>query len=181
MYRPYQKIDRRKSKVINVGNVKIGGEESIKVQTMTNTVTTDISSTIAQIARVSDIGADLVRVSIPDEDSSFALKEICKQSAVPIIADIHFHYKRAIESAKNGASCLRINPGNIGSLNKVKDVIKAAKDNNCSIRIGVNAGSLEKKILEKYHEPNPEALVESALNNIRILEDNDFYNFKISV
>ena len=181
MLRPYQKIYRRKTRVINVGNVLIGGENPITVQSMTNTLTSNTHATLSQINRIIKAGADLVRVSVPDEESSKALGEITKHSMVPIIADIHFHYKRAIESAENGASCLRINPGNIGSKEKVKDVIKAAKDNNCSIRIGVNAGSLNKKILEKYSEPNPESLVESALENIKILEDNDFFNFKISV
>ena len=181
MWRSYQQIDRRKSRSINVGNVKVGGEAPISVQTMTNTLTSDVNATVAQIKRVVKTGADIVRVSVPDQDSSYALKDICKKSTVPIIADIHFHYKRAIESAVNGAACLRINPGNIGSKEKVNEVIKAAKDYNCSIRIGVNGGSLEKKILEKYSEPNPQALVESALNNIKILEDNDFFNFKISV
>ena len=181
MWRSYQQIDRRKSRSINVGNVKVGGKAPISVQTMTNTLTSDVKATVAQIKRVVKTGADIVRVSVPDQDSSYALKDICKKSTVPIIADIHFHYKRAIESAVNGAACLRINPGNIGSKEKVNEVIKAAKDNNCSIRIGVNGGSLEKKILEKYSEPNPQALVESALNNIKILEDNDFFNFKISV
>tara|TARA_Y100001970_G_C14165463_1_gene821012 strand:- start:474 stop:1571 length:1098 start_codon:yes stop_codon:yes gene_type:complete len=181
MYRSYQKIDRRKSRSIKIGDVVVGGNSPITVQTMTNTITSDTTETIKQINRVVKCGADLVRVSIPDEDSSAALKKIVKHSKVPIIADIHFHYKRAIESAKNGASCLRINPGNIGNVNKVKDVINAAKDYNCAIRIGVNAGSLEKEILEKYKEPNPEALVESAMKNIKILEDNEFFNFKISV
>ena len=181
MYRSYQKIDRRHSRTIKIGNVKIGGGTPISVQTMTNTLTSDVQSTIDQINRVTKIGADVVRVSVPDKESSSALKEICNRSKIPIIADIHFHYKRAIESAINGASCLRFNPGNIGSTEKVKEIIKAAKDNNCAIRIGVNGGSLEKKILEKYDEPNPEALVESAMNNIKILEDNDFFNFKISV
>ena len=181
MYRSYQKIDRRKSREIRVGDVRIGGNSTISVQTMTNTLTSDIKSTMSQIERVIKVGADLVRVSIPDKESSSALKEICKKSSVPVIADIHFHYKRAIESAINGASCLRINPGNIGSKEKIKEVIKAAIDNGCAIRIGVNGGSLEKKILEKYSEPNPEALVESAINNIKILEDNNFFNFKISV
>ena len=181
MYRLYQKIDRRQSKTINVGNVTIGGDSPISVQSMTNTLTSDIVSTSLQINRIAKAGADLVRVSVPDKDSSFALRKICKKSPIPIIADIHFHYKRAVESAINGASCLRVNPGNIGSKEKIKEVIKAAKDYNCAIRIGVNGGSLEKKILEKYKEPNPDALVESAINNIKILEDNDFYNFKISV
>ncbi len=181
MLRPYQIIDRRKTRVINVGNVFIGGDNPISVQTMTNTITSDTKKTLDQINTVVEAGADLVRVSVPDKESTNALKVICKNSKVPIIADIHFHYKRALEAADNGAACLRINPGNIGSLEKVKDVIKAAKDNNCSIRIGVNAGSLEKQILEKFSEPNPEALVESALLNMKILEDNDFLNFKLSV
>ena len=181
MLRPYQKINRRKTRVINVGSVLVGGNNPISVQTMTNTLTTDVESTSKQINRAVSAGADLVRVSVPDKESTEALKEITKHSKVPIIADIHFHYKRAIEAANNGASCLRINPGNIGSKERVKEVIKAAKDNNCSIRVGVNAGSLDRKILEKYSEPNPEALVESAKENIKILEDEDFYNFKISV
>ena len=181
MLRSYQKIQRRKTRVVNVGDVLIGGDNPISVQTMTNTLTIDTKSTIKQIEKVVKAGADLVRVSIPDKESSQSLKQIVKESKIPIIADIHFHYKRAIEAAKNGASCLRINPGNIGSEEKVKEVIQAAKDNNCSIRIGVNGGSLEKKILEKYSEPNPEALIESAQNNMKILEDNDFFNFKISV
>ena len=181
MLRSYQKILRRKTRVVNVGDVLIGGDNPISVQTMTNTLTIDTKSTIKQIERVVKAGADLVRVSIPDKESSQSLKQIVRESKIPIIADIHFHYKRAIEAAKNGASCLRINPGNIGSEEKVKEVIQAAKDNNCSIRIGVNGGSLEKRILEKYSEPNPEALIESAQNNMKILEDNDFFNFKISV
>ena len=181
MLRSYQKIQRRKTRVVNVGDVLIGGDNPISVQTMTNTLTIDTKSTIKQIEKVVKAGADLVRVSIPDKESSQSLKQIVRESKIPIIADIHFHYKRAIEAAKNGASCLRINPGNIGSEEKVKEVIQAAKDNNCSIRIGVNGGSLEKRILEKYSEPNPEALIESAQNNMKILEDNDFFNFKISV
>ena len=181
MYRPYQKIDRRLTRVMNVGNVAIGGNNPIAVQTMTNTLTYDVKKTNNQISRAVKLGADLVRVSVPDKESSEALKLICKESKVPIIADIHFHYKRALEAAENGASCLRINPGNIGSDEKVKEVIKAAKNNNASIRIGVNAGSLEKQILDKYSEPNPKALVESAILNMKILEDNDFTNFKISV
>ena len=181
MLRPYQQINRRKSRVIKVGNVSIGGNNQIAVQTMTNTLTTNAKDTIAQIERSAKLGVDLVRVSVPDKDSSHSLKEIVKNSPVPIIADIHFHYKRGIEAANNGASCIRINPGNIGSIERIKEVIKAAKDNNCSIRVGVNAGSLEKQILEKFSEPNPEALVESAKLNIKILEDNDFTNFKISV
>ncbi len=181
MLRPYQQINRRKSRVIKVGNVSIGGNNQIAVQTMTNTLTTNAKDTIAQIERSAKLGVDLVRVSVPDKESSNSLKEIVKHSPVPIIADIHFHYKRGIEAANNGASCIRINPGNIGSVERIKEVIKAAKDNNCSIRVGVNAGSLEKQILEKFSEPNPEALVESAKLNIKILEDNDFTNFKISV
>ncbi len=181
MLRPYQQINRRKSRVIKVGNVSIGGNNQIAVQTMTNTLTSNAKDTIAQIERSAKLGVDLVRVSIPDKESSNSLKEIVKHSPVPIIADIHFHYKRGIEAANNGASCIRINPGNIGSIERIKEVIKAAKDNNCSIRVGVNAGSLEKQILEKFSEPNPEALVESAKLNIKILEDNDFTNFKISV
>ena len=181
MERSYQRIDRRKTKTIKVGNLDVGGESPILVQTMTNTITSDVDATLAQIKRVVNVGADLVRVSVPDKESSNSLKEICKKSEVPIIADIHFHYKRAIESAQNGASCLRINPGNIGSIDKIKEVVKAAKDYNCSIRIGVNGGSLEKKFLEKYSEPNPEALVESAMYNIKLLEDLNFFNFKVSV
>jgi (E)-4-hydroxy-3-methylbut-2-enyl-diphosphate synthase len=179
--RPFREIKRAKTKVIDVGDVKVGGDNPISVQSMTNTLTTDVKATINQIVEIQEEGADLVRVSCPDEDSSKALKEITKNVNIPVIADIHFHYKRAIEAAENGAKCLRINPGNIGDIDKVHEVLKAAKDNNCSIRIGVNAGSLEKDILEKYKEPCPEALIESALRNIKILEDKDFFNFKISV
>ena len=179
--RPFRDIKRRKTKVINVGDVKVGGDNPITVQSMTNTLTTDVKSTINQINNISAEGADIVRVSCPDKDSTTALKEIIKHVSVPIIADIHFHYKRAIEAAENGAKCLRINPGNIGDKKKVQEIVSSAKNNNCSIRIGVNAGSLEKDILEKYKEPCPEALVESALRNINILEDQDFFNFKISV
>ena len=179
--RPFRDIKRKKTKVINVGKVKIGGDNPISVQSMTNTLTTDIKKTIIQINEIQSEGADLVRVSCPDEESSKSLKEITKHVDIPIIADIHFHYKRAIEAAENGASCLRINPGNIGDEKKIHDVLQAAKNNGCSIRIGVNAGSLEKDILEKFKEPCPEALVESALRNIKILEDKDFFNFKISV
>ena len=179
--RPFRDIIRRKTKVINVGNVKVGGDNPISVQSMTNTLTTNIKETINQIEEIQNEGADLVRVSCPDEDSTKSLKEISKKVNIPIIADIHFHYKRAIEAAQNGASCLRINPGNIGNKNKIKEVIKSAKDNNCSIRVGVNAGSLERDILEKFKEPCPEALVESALRNIKILEDEDFFNLKVSV
>ena len=179
--RPFRDINRRKTKVIKVGNVKIGGGNPISVQSMTNTLTTDIKSTVKQINEIQSEGADLVRVSCPDEASTKALKEIIKHVDIPVIADIHFHYKRAIEAAESGASCLRINPGNIGDKNKIKEVIKASKNNDCSIRVGVNAGSLEKDILEKFKEPCPEALVESALRNIKILEDEDFFNLKISV
>jgi len=179
--RPFRDINRRKTKVINIGKVKIGGDNPISVQSMTNTLTTNVEATINQINEIYEKGADLVRVSCPDEESSKSLREIVKNVEVPIIADIHFHYKRAIEAAENGAKCLRINPGNIGDKNKIHDVLSAAKNNDCSIRIGVNAGSLEKDILEKYKEPCPEALVESALRNIKILEDQNFFNFKISV
>ena len=179
--RPFREINRKKTKVINVGDVKIGGDNPISVQSMTNTLTTNIKETVDQINDINEEGADLVRVSCPDEESTKALKEIVKNINVPLIADIHFHYKRAIEAAENGAKCLRINPGNIGEKNKIHDVLSAAKNNNCSVRIGVNAGSLEKDILEKFKEPCPEALVESALRNIKILEDQYFSNFKISV
>ena len=179
--RPFRNIKRKKTKVIRVGSVKIGGDNPISVQSMTNTLTKDTKSTIKQINDICEEGADLVRVSCPDKDSTVALKEITKHAQVPIIADIHFHYKRAVEASENGAKCLRINPGNIGDKNKIYEVLRAAKNNDCSIRIGVNSGSLERDILEKYKEPCPEALVESALRNIKILEDQDFFNFKISV
>ena len=179
--RPFRNINRKKTRVINVGDVKIGGDNPISVQSMTNTLTTDVKATIDQINAIHEEGADIVRVSCPDEDSTRALKEITNNVKLPIIADIHFHYKRAIEAAENGAKCLRINPGNIGDKQKIHDVLSAAKNNDCSIRIGVNAGSLEKDILEKYKEPCPEALVESALRNIKVLEDQDFFNFKVSV
>jgi len=179
--RPFRDIHRRKTRVIKVGDVKIGGNSPISVQSMTNTSTKNVKETIKQISEIAKEGADLVRVSCPDKDSTIALKEIVKHSSVPIIADIHFHYKRALESADNGAKCLRINPGNIGDKKKIKEVILAAKNNDCAIRIGVNAGSLEKDILEKHKEPCPEALVESALRNIKIIEDEDFFNFKVSV
>tara|TARA_B100001248_G_scaffold9800_1_gene6440 strand:- start:3807 stop:4910 length:1104 start_codon:yes stop_codon:yes gene_type:complete len=179
--RPFRDIDRKKTKEINVGNLKIGGNNPISVQSMTNTLTSDVESTVKQIKEIENAGADLVRVSCPDKESTVALKQIVKQVKVPIVADIHFHYKRAIEAAENGANCLRINPGNIGDRQKIKEVIKAAKNNGCAIRVGVNAGSLEKDILEKYREPCPEALVESALRNIEILENEDFFNLKVSV
>ncbi len=179
--RPHRIIKRRSSREIKVGSVSVGGQSTISVQSMTNTLTTDIKGTINQIHSLQEAGADIVRVSCPDKESTQALKFIVKEVSVPIVADIHFHYKRAIEAAEMGASCLRINPGNIGTNQRVLEVIKAAKDNNCSIRIGINAGSLDKRLLEKYKEPCPEALVESAQNNIKLLEDNDFFQFKISV
>ena len=179
--RPHRIIKRRKTKKINVGKVSVGGDSTISVQSMTNTITSDVSSTVKQILSLEEAGADIVRVSCPDEPSTKALKNIVKEVNVPIVADIHFHHKRALEAAKMGASCLRINPGNIGDNDRVIEVIKAAKDYNCSIRIGVNAGSLDKSLLEKYKEPCPEALVESAQYNIKLMEDNDFFNFKISV
>ncbi len=179
--RPHRIINRKKTRKIQVGKISVGGDSKISVQSMTNTLTTDIKKTIKQIHSLEEAGADIVRVSCPDENSTKALKEIIKEINTPIVADIHFHYKRAIEAAKMGASCLRINPGNIGSKDRIIEVVKAAKDYNCSIRIGVNAGSLDKSILEKYKEPCPEALVESAKYNIKILEENDFFNFKISV
>ncbi len=179
--RPFREIKRKKTKEINVGDIKIGGNNPITVQSMTNTLTKDVKKTIKQINQIASEGADIVRVSCPDEDSTIALKEIVKNVATPLVADIHFHYKRAIEAAENGAKCLRINPGNIGDKKKIKEVISAAKNNNCSIRIGVNAGSLERDILEKYKEPCPEALVESVLRNAEIIENEDFFNFKLSV
>ncbi|NOD95817.1 flavodoxin-dependent (E)-4-hydroxy-3-methylbut-2-enyl-diphosphate synthase [Ruegeria sp. HKCCD6228] len=179
--RPWRDIYRRKSRQIMVGNVPVGGDAPIAVQTMTNTLTTDVAATVAQVQAAAEAGADIVRVSVPDEASSKALKQIVRESPVPIVADIHFHYRRGIEAAEAGAACLRINPGNIGDETRVKEVIQAARDHNCSIRIGVNAGSLEKHLLEKYGEPCPEAMVESGLEHIRILQDNDFHEFKISV
>ncbi len=179
--RPYRDIHRRESRQIMVGNVPVGGGAPISVQSMTNTLTTDVAATVEQVRALEEAGADIVRVSCPDEESTVALKQIVPQVSVPIVADIHFHYKRAIEAADAGAACLRINPGNIGTADRVRDVIKAAKDHGCSMRIGVNAGSLEKELLERYGEPCPEAMVESALNHARILQDNDFHEFKISV
>ena len=179
--RSYRQIQRRPSRRIFVGAVPVGGDAPISVQTMTNTLTTDVAATVAQIKRAEAAGVDIVRVSCPDEDSTAALKDIVRQVSVPVVADIHFHYKRAIEAAEAGAACLRINPGNIGSAERVREVVKAAKDHGCSMRIGVNAGSLEKHLLEKYGEPCPEAMVESALEHAKILEDNDFREFKISV
>jgi (E)-4-hydroxy-3-methylbut-2-enyl-diphosphate synthase len=179
--RPHRKILRKKTKKIKVGNLFVGGDSPITVQSMTNTLTTDTKATINQINELIDVGAEIVRVSCPDEQSTKSLKEITKNVNIPIVADIHFHYKRAIEAAKNGAACIRINPGNIGSKDRVLEVVKAAKDFNSSIRIGVNAGSLDKSLLEKYKEPCPDALVESAMYNVKLLEDNNFTNFKISV
>ena len=179
--RPWRHIERRKSRQIRVGNVLVGGNAPISVQSMTNTPTSDANATINQIRELEEAGADIVRVSCPDVESTEAFKTIAKAAKVPLVADIHFHYKRGIEAAEAGAACLRINPGNIGSSERVKEVIKAARDNGCSMRIGVNAGSLEKELLEKYGEPCPDAMVESALNHARILQDNDFHEFKISV
>ncbi len=179
--RPHRKIERKKTRKIKVGNLSVGGDSIISVQSMTNTITSDVSATVKQIKNLEEAGADIVRVSCPDETSTKSLREIVKQVRVPIVADIHFHHKRALEAAKMGASCLRINPGNIGDTGRVIEIIKAAKDYNCSIRIGVNAGSLDKTLLEKYKEPCPEALVESAMYNVKLMEDNDFFNFKISV
>jgi len=179
--RPWRNIYRRKSRMIHVGRVPVGGDAPISVQTMTNTLTTDVAATIAQINAAAEAGADIVRVSVPDQESSRALREIVREVDVPLVADIHFHYKRGIEAAEAGAACLRINPGNIGDEKRVREVIKAARDNNCSIRIGVNAGSLEKHLLDKYGEPCPDAMVESGLDHIKILQDNDFHEFKISV
>ena len=179
--RPFRDIKRKKTREIKVGNVVIGGNNSISVQSMTNTLTKNVKETLCQINEIASEGADLVRVSVPDEESSAALKEITKHSSIPIIADIHYHYKRALESAENGAKCLRINPGNIGDKKKIREIINAAKNNDCAIRIGVNSGSLEKDILEKYREPCPEALVESAIRNIEIIEEENFFNFKVSV
>ncbi len=178
--RPYRDIHRRACRTIHVGKVPVGGDAPITVQSMTNTLTSDVKATVEQVQALERAGADIVRVSCPDQESALALKQIVRQVSVPIVADIHFHYRRAIEAAESGAACLRINPGNIGSAERVREVIKAAKDHGCSMRIGVNAGSLERDLLEKYGEPCPEAMVESALDHARILEDNDFFEFKIS-
>jgi (E)-4-hydroxy-3-methylbut-2-enyl-diphosphate synthase len=179
--RPYRHIERRKSKKIKVGNISVGGDAPISVQTMTNTPTTDIDLTLDQIEKCVEAGADIIRVSCPDKNSTSALKQLVRLSPIPIVADIHFHYLRAIEAADAGAACLRINPGNIGQADKIKEVISAAKQNQSSIRIGVNAGSLEKNILDKYGEPTPEALVDSALAHIQILKEHDFQDYKVSV
>ena len=179
--RPWRHIERRKSRQIMVGSVPVGGDAPISVQSMTNTPTTDAAATLTQIRQLEEAGADIVRVSCPDEESTAAFRTIAREARVPLVADIHFHYKRGIEAAQAGAACLRINPGNIGSMDRVKEVVQAARDHGCSMRIGVNAGSLEKELLEKYGEPCPEAMVESGLDHIRILEDNDFREYKISV
>jgi (E)-4-hydroxy-3-methylbut-2-enyl-diphosphate synthase len=179
--RPWRNIYRRTSRQIMVGNVPVGGDAPISVQTMTNTDSSDVRATLDQVLQSAEAGADIVRISAPDEGATKALKEICKESPVPIVADIHFHYKRAIEAAEAGVACLRINPGNIGDEKRVKEVIKAAKDHGCAIRIGVNAGSLERHLLDKYGEPCPDAMVESGMDHIKILQDNDFHEFKISV
>ena len=179
--RPWRNIERRISRQIMVGRVAVGGDAPISVQTMTNTLTTDVKATLEQIQRCAVAGVDIIRVSTPDQESTRALRDIVAESPVPIVADIHFHYKRAIEAAEAGAACLRINPGNIGDAKRVREVVKAAKDHGCSIRIGVNAGSLERHLLEKYGEPCPDAMVESGMDHIRLLEDNDFQNYKISV
>ena len=178
--RPWRNIERRRSRRIMVGNVPVGGDAPITVQTMTNTITSDVKATLDQVLRSANAGADIVRISTPDAESTHALREIVRESPVPIVADIHFHYRRAIEAAEAGAACLRINPGNIGSAERVREVVRAAKDHGCSIRIGVNAGSLEKHLLDKYAEPCPDAMVESALDHIKLLQDNDFHEFKIS-
>jgi (E)-4-hydroxy-3-methylbut-2-enyl-diphosphate synthase len=179
--RPWRDIARRQSRQIMVGSVPVGGDAPVTVQTMTNTVTADVRATVDQIRRCEEAGADIVRVSCPDEDSTRALRQIVRAARVPIVADIHFHYRRALEAADAGAACLRINPGNIGSADRVREVVNAAKANGCAIRIGVNAGSLERDLLEKYGEPCPEALVESALDHIRLLEDHDFREYKVAV
>jgi (E)-4-hydroxy-3-methylbut-2-enyl-diphosphate synthase len=179
--RPWRDIARRECRQIMVGNVPVGGGAPVTVQTMTNTLTHDVKATVDQIRRCEEAGVDIIRVSCPDEESTAALKQIVRAARVPIVADIHFHYKRALEAADAGAACLRINPGNIGSAQRVKEVVDAAKANGCSIRIGVNAGSLEKDLLEKYGEPCPEALVESALDHIKLLQDQDFHEYKVAV
>jgi len=179
--RPWRAIQRRPSRKIRVGSVEVGGDAPITVQSMTNTVTADVQGTINQIRQLEEAGADIVRVSCPDEDATAAFAAIAKAAKVPLVADIHFHYKRGIEAAKAGAACLRINPGNIGSAARVREVVQAARDHGCSMRIGVNAGSLERELLERYGEPCPEAMVESALNHAKILQDHDFHEFKISV
>ena len=179
--RPYRDIARRRCRQVRVGEVAVGGDAPISVQSMTNTPTADVEATVAQVRALAEAGADIVRISCPDRDSSLALRDIVAQVAVPVVADIHFHYKRAIEAAQSGAACLRINPGNIGSAARVREVVRAAKDHGCSMRIGVNAGSLERDLLERHGEPCPEAMVESAQRHMAMLEDNDFFDFKVSV
>jgi len=179
--RPWRDIVRRKSRQIMVGKVPVGGDAPVTVQTMTNTLTSDPKATIDQIRRCEEAGADIIRVSCPDVESTAALGQIVRAARVPIVADIHFHYKRALEAADAGAACLRINPGNIGSSARVAEVVRAAKANGCSIRIGVNGGSLERDLLEKYGEPCPAALVESALDHIKLLQDHDFHEYKVAV
>ncbi len=179
--RPWRAIERRASRQIMVGNVPVGGDAPISVQSMTNTPTPDVSATLAQVHALEEAGADIVRISCPDKDSTAAMPAIVQAANVPIVADIHFHHQRAIEAAKAGVACLRINPGNIGNAARVRDVVQAAKDHGCAIRIGVNAGSLEREFLEKYGEPCPEAMVESALRHVAILEEHDFHEYKISV
>ena len=179
--RPWRAIHRRPSRKIRVGKVEVGGDAPITVQSMTNTLTANAAATIEQVRQLEEAGADIVRVSCPDEDSTAAFRAIAKAATVPLVADIHFHYKRGIEAAEAGAACLRINPGNIGNAARVRDVIQAARDHGCSMRIGVNAGSLERDLLEQYGEPCPQAMVDSALRHARILQDHDFHEFKISV
>src|SRR6201991_323054 len=179
--RPWRAIDRRPSRKIRVGRVEVGGDAPITVQSMTNTLTADAKATIEQVRQLEEAGCDIVRVSCPDEESTAAFSAIVKASSVPLVTDIHFHYKRGIEAAEAGAACLRINPGNIGNAGRVRDVIQAARDHGCSMRIGVNAGSLERDLLEQYGEPCPQAMVDSALRHARILQDHDFHEFKISV
>jgi (E)-4-hydroxy-3-methylbut-2-enyl-diphosphate synthase len=179
--RPWRAIQRRVSRKIRVGSVEVGGDAPIAVQSMTNTLTADAAATIDQVRQLEEAGADIVRVSCPDEESTAAFRAIAKAATVPLVADIHFHYKRGVEAAEAGAACLRINPGNIGSPDRVREVIAAARDHGCAMRIGVNAGSLERDLLEKYGEPCPDAMVESALRHARILQDHDFHEFKISV
>ncbi|MFN4114193.1 MAG: flavodoxin-dependent (E)-4-hydroxy-3-methylbut-2-enyl-diphosphate synthase [Sphingomonadaceae bacterium] len=179
--RPWRTIMRRQSRQIMVGKVPVGGDAPITVQTMTNTPTENAVATIDQIRRCEEAGADIIRVSCPTEESTAAFRKIARAAQVPLVADIHFHYKRALEAADAGAACLRINPGNIGSSQRVAEVVRAAKANGCAIRIGVNAGSLEKDLLEKYGEPCPEALIESALDHIKLLQDHDFHEYKVAV
>ena len=181
MLRPWRHIERRRSRQIMVGDVPVGGDAPIAVQSMTNTPTDDAAATVAQVKALEAAGADIVRVSCPDAASTKALKDIVDASNVPIVADIHFHYARALEAADAGAACLRINPGNIGDDSRVAEVVAAAKANGCSMRIGVNAGSLEKNLLDQYGEPCPDAMVDSALYHVGLLEKHGFDQYKISV